>query len=138
LSILSTSPCIQVGCFRCCLDTEMTLTEEDVGRIDALGFTGYYHEVDGYLQLVNMDGNCFFLRDGKCLINRDKPLGCRLYPLILDVRCDEVMVHNYCEYAHLFTNEESDAQLLRKTIDMEEKERQKRLEGRAHRSCKKA
>lgn len=135
MSILSISPCIQVGCFRCCLDTEMTLSEEDIQRIDALGFKGYYQEVDGYIQLNNIDGHCFFLRDGRCLINRDKPLGCKLYPLVLDVRCDEVFVHSYCEHAKLFEYDEEDAQLLKKTIDTEESERKKRLE---RRSCKKA
>jgi len=113
----------------------MTLTEEDLKRIDALGFTGYYHEVDGYLQLVNIDGQCFFLREGRCLINRDKPIGCRLYPLILDVRADEAIVHDYCEHAKLFEFDEEDAKTLKQTIDTEEKQRKKRLE---RQSCKKA
>ncbi len=92
------SPCLQHACSRCCHDTEMLLTRDDVDRIavsttlepSVFSFTAE----DGFVQLRTraeppVPGHegapCFFLaRDGRCGIHADRPEGCRLYPAVWD------------------------------------------------------
>ena len=71
----------------CCVDTEMTLTKEDVKRINQLGYKGKEYLVktdDGFCELRNVDGHCFFYdRDTKlCKVYEHRPEGCRHYPIV--------------------------------------------------------
>ncbi len=127
MSDLHKSPCQELNCQRCCYETEMTLTEEDVERISGLGYKGYYTLKDGYFQMINIDGRCFFLREGFCLIHDDKPVGCRLYPLVLDIDDDEVVLHGFCKFAKHFKFDYDDIEHLRVVIRTEERERRLRL-----------
>lgn len=105
----------------------MTLTEEDIRRINSLGFKDYCELVDGYIQLININGRCFFFREGRCLIHTDKPLGCKLYPLVYDIDKDEVVFHDFCEYLDMFNFDDGDRETLKETIQVEERERRRRL-----------
>ena len=73
-------------CDRCCWGTEMPLTEEDVARLESLGFRREEFSVvkDVVRVLRNVDGHCFFLdpSTGRCRVYEHRPLGCRLYPLV--------------------------------------------------------
>jgi Fe-S-cluster containining protein len=65
----------------------MPLTEEDIERIERLGYPRDYFVVvgeDGIPRLRNVDGHCVFLdvETGRCKIYPYRPLGCRLYPLV--------------------------------------------------------
>jgi Fe-S-cluster containining protein len=105
----------------------MTLTEEDERRISALGYKDYYKMHKGFIQLRNIDGRCFFLREGHCKIHKDKPIGCKLYPLVLDIDEWEVVLHDFCPNTDHFHFDEKDVKMLKETIKTEEEERRKRL-----------
>ena len=65
----------------------MPLTEEDIERIESLGYRREDFVVvgdDGIPRLRNVDGHCVFLdvKTGRCKIYPYRPLGCRLYPLV--------------------------------------------------------
>lgn len=87
------------GCVKCCLNTDMVLTESDVERLTKEGYAReYYAEYrDGYLRLKNIDGRCVFLREnGTCRIYRIRPISCRLYPVIYDLEKDIIRVDDEC------------------------------------------
>lgn len=67
----------------------MELTEEDITRIESLGFKRDDFTVvydDGIPRLRNIDGACVFLdrSRGICKIYSYRPYGCRIYPVIYD------------------------------------------------------
>jgi len=76
------------GCFKCCLETEMILSEDDIRRIESLGYRReeFCEYRDGFYRLKNVDGHCVFLdvESGRCKIYRHRPTGCRTYPVIYD------------------------------------------------------
>lgn len=93
-------PCITAGCSRCCHDTEMLLSNDDVLRLslERPGEDFWFQADDGYLQLKTRDGPaaagarhpdqkpCWFLGDdGHCTVHEARPEGCRLYPAVWDV-----------------------------------------------------
>jgi Fe-S-cluster containining protein len=91
-------------CSKCCYETEMPLTREDIERIERLGYRREELVVvgdDGIPRLRNIDGHCVFLdpRSGRCKIYPWRPLGCRLYPLVYDPCCG-VTVDPECPLAH--------------------------------------
>ncbi|MHA1303498.1 MAG: YkgJ family cysteine cluster protein [Candidatus Heimdallarchaeaceae archaeon] len=85
-------------CHECCKETEMTLLEEDISRIEKLGYKReeFLREDEGFLVLRNIEGECFFLKDGKCLIYENRPKGCRYYPLILDFSIQDFDMDDEC------------------------------------------
>ena len=103
----------------------MPLTQEDISRIEALGFTDFYEVVDGYRILKNVDGHCIFLTPHGCSIYPYRPEGCRYYPFILEG--DRVVVDSeYCPYSEEFVamlNERIE-EGLRRLVDRIEEERQ--------------
>lgn len=77
-------PCRRCG--KCCEDTEMPLTRDDVKRILALGYRleEFAEFRGGVLRLKNVGGRCVF-NDPEtklCKIYEHRPDGCRLYPLV--------------------------------------------------------
>ncbi len=95
-------------CHKCCLETEMLLTTEDLERIESHGYKREEFCLDpkkanGFWQLRNIDGKCFFLDEkGRCKIYQIRPLGCRLYPLILTLDTNEVIVDEDCREQEWF------------------------------------
>lgn len=73
-------------CIQCCLETNMILSYQDIDRIKRLGFdiNFFVTERDGWLQLKNQDGRCVFHNNIMCTIYKDRPDGCKLYPIIYD------------------------------------------------------
>ena len=108
MGLLDGEICMKYGCFKCCIKTEMPLTEDDIRRIESLGYRREQFVVvkGGIPRLRNKNGKCVFLgEDGKCIIYKHRPLGCRLYPVIqVNGGCD--VDHEYCPYAHMITKEE--------------------------------
>ena len=91
-------------CAKCCYNTEMPLTREDIERIEMLGYPRSYFVVlgpDSVPRLRNINGHCVFLdpETGKCRIYEYRPLGCRLYPLVY-VPGEGVTVDLECPLAH--------------------------------------
>lgn len=86
-------------CYQCCLDTEMTLSEEDITRIEKLGYKSeeFLEDKDGFMALRNIDNHCIFLKNKMCSIYEIRPQGCRFYPLIYDFNIDDFAIDNLCE-----------------------------------------
>ncbi len=111
----------------------MTLTEADAARLHAAGRDDFFFvNNDHDLQLVNVDGHCIFLADGRCSVRDDRPAGCRLYPLILDLSVDRVVLDSFCPWASEFAFTRDDAVKLRRSVADEEREA--RLRGSKKRS----
>jgi Fe-S-cluster containining protein len=102
----------------------MTLENADVERLAARGQEGFFAErADGALQLYNRGGRCVFLgEDGRCRVYDDRPEGCRLYPLILDVVRNVVILHDDCPWAREFEVDGASERRLRASVAREEAE----------------
>jgi len=87
-------------CYQCCLNTEMTLSEEDITRIEKLGYKikEFLEEKDHFMALRNIDNHCIFLKNKMCSIYENRPQGCRFYPLIYDFDIDDFVIDNLCEH----------------------------------------
>ena len=117
------NPCLRHDCHACCIGTMMTLTSEDVTRLEALGHTDFYRVTDsGGLQLVNQHGRCVFLVEETCSVYSDRPEGCRLYPLILDTKADRAGWDDFCPHVDKFEFRSEDERQLRRSIAVEERE----------------
>ena len=110
----------------------MTLTNADVARLEAAGRQDFcFVNDDDDLQLHNFDGHCIFLLAGRCSVHDVRPEGCRLYPLILDLSVDRVMLDAFCPWAGEFAFTQEDRVLLRKSVVEEENEARKRTSARS-------
>jgi len=89
-----------VLCGKCCYSTEMILTIDDILNIINLGFDIKYFSLfkDGFMRLRNINGHCVFLdvNTNKCKIYNNRPIGCRLYPLVYDPWSDNVVIDDLC------------------------------------------
>ncbi len=86
-------------CGRCCYETEMILTEEDIRRIERLGFKReeFSVEKNGVYMLRNVNGKCFFLdEENRCRIYEHRPIGCRIYPVIFDLDKKRAVLDDEC------------------------------------------
>ena len=95
-------------CALCCRETEMVLTPTDVEKLVSLGYRVEYFAVekDGLLRLRNVDGRCVFLKGGRCTVYEFRPIGCSLYPIVIDADSGEVVVDDLCPLASTTTREE--------------------------------
>jgi Fe-S-cluster containining protein len=122
------NPCRRNRCTACCVDTRMTLTEADVGRLAAAGWADFVHETrDGDLMLRNRDGRCVFLGDDGCRVYPLRPEGCRLYPLVLDLASDRVVRDEFCPHRGEFAVDPDRASRLRQSVTAEAAEAASRL-----------
>jgi hypothetical protein len=66
----------------------MLLLKDDVRRIVSLGFKEDFFTVEfrGFKFLRNNNGRCVFHNGEQCTIYSNRPLGCRLYP-VMDRLC---------------------------------------------------
>jgi Fe-S-cluster containining protein len=96
------SPCIKYGCDKCCRETVMPLSNEDITRIKALGYTGFIDNSSTWPKLMNIDGACYFLEKGRCTIYNNRPEGCKLYPIVMNVDGDQVGIDDDCRYSEEF------------------------------------
>jgi Fe-S-cluster containining protein len=110
----------------------MTMTEEDIERISSIGNKDFYFYKDGYLQLKNVQGHCIFLERDRCSIYEYRPIGCQIYPLILDIDTKEAFLHDFCPYNDEFDFPEGTSERLKKVIETEEDEKGKRVLKRLH------
>ncbi len=112
------SPCLRHRCVTCCIETEMPLTEDDIKRIEKLGFkrTDFTVEAEGETRLRNLAKSCFFLKDDKCRIYDDRPEGCRIYPLIYDVNSHKFVYDTVCPHSAEFKATREDKDRLKSLI----------------------
>jgi Fe-S-cluster containining protein len=67
----------------------MLLSSEDIERLETKGYSEeFFVRFDraGYAKLRNREGHCVFyeVEKRRCSVYADRPLGCRLYPVIYD------------------------------------------------------
>ncbi len=99
----------------------MLLTEDDKKRIGEAGHTGYYDEESS--QLVNVNGRCYFLtEEGLCTIYDIRPIGCRLYPLIMALPSRRAIIDDECPHHKEFSIEQGDISVLEGLIETLERE----------------
>lgn len=65
----------------------MILTRSDLKRIESLGYKreDFSEYREGFIRLRNVDGKCYFLIEGRCMIYESRPLGCEAYPVIFNL-----------------------------------------------------
>ncbi len=92
--------CLQYGCIKCCLNTEMELSSSDIRQIRGRGFSENFFVVkkNGNRQLKNLSGRCVFHNGQRCTIYSYRPEGCRLYPIIFHEDMGEAVLDSYCPY----------------------------------------
>ena len=107
-------PCSIHNCVKCCIDTNMPLTDLDVERLSKHGyrFIDFIVKRGGERHLKNVNGRCVFLGDDGCLIYAYRPEGCRLYPLVYNEEWGDVFIHDLCPYGHEFKVIKDDAEKL--------------------------
>lgn len=98
------SYCIEKNCIKCCMETDMLLSDEDIKRIIKLGFDPKFFVVEkgGWLHLKNHNNRCVFHDGIKCLIYKNRPEGCMLYPVIFDMDKNCAVLDNDCPYKNGF------------------------------------
>jgi Fe-S-cluster containining protein len=97
-------------CGKCCCETEMILSAQDVERIKNncpknLRSNNFYEKTaDGLFQLKNVMGYCVFLNPitNLCEIYALRPEGCRFYPLIYDSDKKLCILDHECPKPELF------------------------------------
>lgn len=96
--------CLQYGCIKCCLNTEMPLSVLDIARIKGLGFSenSFIVKKNGNRQLKNLSGRCVFHNGQRCTIHNHRPEGCQLYPVIFNEDMGEPLLDSYCPHHEEF------------------------------------
>ena len=100
---------ICLSCGKCCYNTEMELSEEDIIRIEDQNTLGlkrddFYFKTDGFFKLRNTDNHCIFLdpRTNHCKIYLIRPTGCKFYPLIFNQEKNKCVFDDDCPYKNKF------------------------------------
>jgi uncharacterized protein len=100
-------------CGVCCTETEMMLSQKDIARLKKMGFEqDFFVRMDrqGYALLKNRDGYCVFynLDKRRCDIYPNRPVGCRVYPVIFDEDKGEVIFDDICKSSSSITLREKE------------------------------
>ncbi len=98
------------NCGKCCLETEMILSPQDIkiiinslpNNIRKEDFT--FKNINEQYQLRNIEGHCFFLdySNKECKIYKFRPQGCKFYPLIYDINKKKCRLDEECPRNNLF------------------------------------
>ena len=92
------------NCGKCCLETEMILSFEDIETIKRNSTNNIreqdfiFKNNDKLFQLKNIEGHCVFFDNTtkKCKIYRFRPYGCRFYPLTYDLNTYKCKLDDDC------------------------------------------
>ena len=122
------SCCKGYNCIRCCLETAMPLSYKDIEQIKRLGFdvTFFVTENDGWLQLKNKNSRCVFHTGKICSIYKDRPDGCKLYPIIYDKDGERAVFDKDCPHRDKFHMSKSTMKQLYVLVSKLERERAER------------
>lgn len=87
-------------CGVCCEKTEMLLSDADVERLERAGYNRQKfirYDKHGFARLRNRHGFCVFYDSVKrrCRIYRQRPRGCRIYPVIYSEQ-EGIVVDDLC------------------------------------------
>lgn len=122
--------CRRENCIQCCVETEMPLSEDDVERIEGLGFKRdeFAADVDGWVRLKNAGGRCVFNDGSGCRIYDGRPEGCRLYPVVYDEDKEDAALDHDCPFSEEFEIGKDEKRELLGLIGRLKDERKERLE----------
>ena len=92
--------CFEHRCISCCQGTEMALTEEDIRRIESLGFKkeSFAVESKGLVILRNAHHRCVFHDGTRCTIYDARPKGCKLYPVVFAEYSGHATMDRLCPF----------------------------------------
>ncbi len=100
---------ICLSCGKCCYNTEMELSNQDIKRIEDQNTLGFKREdfcfkTDGFIKIKNIDNHCIFLdpETNYCKIYLIRPTGCKFYPLIFNQEKNKCVIDDDCPYKKLF------------------------------------
>lgn len=100
---------ICLSCGKCCFNTEMELSKQDISRIEdqnTLGLTrnDFCIQVDRFIKLKNIDNHCIFFQPNTnyCKIYPFRPTGCKFYPLIFNQEKNKCFIDDDCPHKKLF------------------------------------
>jgi len=124
------SICQKTHCSLCCQNTNMVLSKEDIVRIIECGNSQEdfcIQDEEGWIRLLNSNGRCVFHTGEKCSIYSQRPLGCRLYPIVFDLDLEEPIYDEECPHPQHFKMDDATIQLLVSHVITLIKEREKRM-----------
>lgn len=109
----------------------MALGHVDVNKIHKLGYRDrdFIRVARGERLLLNRGGACVFLGDDWCMIYPDRPMGCRLYPLVYDPGTRSAVLDPECPHRAEFMIMEGDVRRLRGLVRLLRREKRKELFG---------
>ena len=89
----------------------MLLSTADIARLERKGYSReFFTRLDsaGYVTLRNYRGNCVFydVEKRRCKVHANRPLGCRIYPVIYDETKGVIVVDNICPAQSTVTEEQ--------------------------------
>jgi Fe-S-cluster containining protein len=97
------------NCGKCCENTEMELSSEDIKRLEETGYRLQEFAVmdNGVTRLRNVNGWCVFysLADKKCRVYGKRPLGCYLYPVVYLIN-EGAIVDEFCPMGQTVSEQE--------------------------------
>jgi Fe-S-cluster containining protein len=99
----------------------MLLSTEDIERLERKGYSKeFFVRFDraGYAKLQNRQGYCVFydVEKRQCKVHADRPLGCRIYPVIYD-EAKGIVVDSIC-HAQSTVTEKQKAKRGRKVLKL--------------------
>jgi Fe-S-cluster containining protein len=119
-------------CGLCCEKTEMLLSNADIKRLEKKGVKKQkfvYYDREGFARIQNFRGFCIFydIEKKRCKVYKDRPLGCRIYPIIFDEE-EGIIVDDLCPMKNTITkielkNKGKKVRELLKRIDTEAEKR---------------
>lgn len=95
-------------CGECCHRRRVPLTARDIERLqgfrDPQEFIVIYGEKRFVMEKRMWDDGCVFLHDGKCTIQEDKPLICRLFPVAMSQTplCEESIAFELADRSRVY------------------------------------
>ena len=96
-------------CGKCCENTEMELSMDDIKTLEEAGYRLEEFAVtdDGVIRLRNVGGRCIFysFADKKCRVYGKRPLGCYLYPVVYLVN-EGAVVDELCPMGETISEQE--------------------------------
>lgn len=112
------------NCGKCCYDTEMILSSQDIYLIlqnkpyDMIKEDFVFKNKNGFYQLKNRNGYCVFLNptSNLCKIYKIRPQGCRFYPLIYDFYKRKCILDKDCPRTDLFYQNKEEKELICKRL----------------------
>ena len=97
-------------CEKCCEETEMELSIQDIKRLEEAGYNREEFTVadkDAVIRLKNTGKWCYFYThaEKRCRVYKDRPLGCYLYPVVYLIG-EGIIIHELCPMGETISEHE--------------------------------